>query len=318
MVIPKRYTAHSLTNHELQLSTMTRLLVFFSAFAFLMFATPVLYAADQQVSIDFSQSENYVGANEPLTRMKPSIVSLAYGITFDRLYGFNVSFWSGKDQVTYPENDYVLEQDSSGGSLSASWYLDKWSLNAAISRSKTENTLTSPKRTAQADQLQKYSELYVSADYIFRLGSLDLRPELGLGFQKGESESRLNVKISNLKQLDTERQQDKGRYLQFGLSLAYWLEQGGEWLWQPGFDIVWFNPVSGTSNIATQRSVRNGRFEGTISNTREEDDESDASGYAELSLSAYIDEISITGYYSHSFDSQPNTKTLGVSAGFSF
>lgn len=296
---------------------MTSLRVFFSAFAFFIIATPVLYAADQHVSIDFSQSENYVGTNEPLTRMKPGIVSLAYGITFDRLYGFNVSFWSGKDQVSYPENDYVLEQDSSGGSLSASWYLEKWSLNAAISRSKTENTLTSPKRTAQADQVQKFREFYVSADYMIQLGQLDLRPELGLGFQKGESDSRVNVEISNLKQLDTERQEDEGRYLQFGLSLAYWLEQDPKWLWQPGLDIVWFNPISGNSSIAQQRSVRNGRFKGTTSNTREED-ESDASGYAEMSLSAYIDDISMTGYYSRSFDSQPNTKTLGVSVGFSF
>lgn len=284
----------------------------------LLLTSSVVMAADHQISVDFSQSENYIGAQEPFTRMKPDIYSLAYGVTFDRAVSLNISYWAGEDEATYPDNDYVLEQESSGGSLSASWYLDAWSLNAVASRSKTENTLTSPSRPAQADQVQKFRELYFFADYTWQLRHWDLRPELGMGFQKSESDTRLNIKTANLKQLDTESQEDKGKYVQLGLSLAVWLEQGADWLWQPGVRIIWIDPVSGDGSISQQRSVRMGRFNRKASNASEEDNESDASGYTELSLSLYVDQFSITGYYSHTIDAPPNTETIGLSAGVSF
>lgn len=297
---------------------MTRLPVNLSALALLFFALPSLYAADHQVSLDYSQSENYVGSNDPLTRMKPALFSLAYGMTFDRRIGLNLSYWMGEDEATYPDSDYVLEQESEGGSISVSWYLEEWSLNAVASQSKTDNTLTSPTRPARADQVQKFREFYVSVDYTWQLGELDLRPELGVGLQKSESDSRLNIELSNLKQLDTERQEDDGKYLQVGLSLAYWLEQGPHWLWQPALSLFWIDPLSGNSQIAQQRSVRFGRNNGKASNTSEEDSESDASGFADLSLSVYFQDISLTAYYSRSLDIHPDTETMGISAGLSF
>ncbi len=284
---------------------------------FLLFGNSIV-RADQLLSFEWSRAEDYLQGQTQRFEFKPDIYGIYYSLALADVWQASVSYWQGGATRKLGEGNFHLENEQSGLAFSLFYSKENWGLSSTISFSENTIDVESPDALSFYESQSDTDDISVAVDYAWRVDALEVRPSLGMGYQKSESRSRaFGISLPGLTLSRDESQ--KSIYGFAGMSLSYWLSISDTLACLPAVHVSWTESLDGEASLTDNRTLQTRRG-GTYSAQQQSvvSVGEDGAGYVDLSLSLLWQSWQLRLAYGQSFAQEEDLATSSLQVGLSF